>query len=95
MEMSLFVNEKNLARYRLLASSAITEADRRALFDALGRQYTIASNISQLRLLDDGSATESERAYLRARLTSEEAKYAEFEATEGERFASKLKEPRE
>ncbi len=82
MDMSLFVNDRNIARYRLLASAATKETERRSLFDLLGRQFTIAGNIGKLRLLESGADSIEARATIRGLLAAEETKYVEFELME-------------
>ncbi len=49
MDMSIFVNDENLARYRVLMSAATSDADRMALLDTLKRQYAAAGGRSKIQ----------------------------------------------
>ena len=47
--MDRFYDEQNIARYRKLASEAVTEAERTRLFDLLGKEMDRFSELHKAR----------------------------------------------
>jgi hypothetical protein len=72
MDLDIFVNDKNVERFRRLASSATTKDERRKLFDLLGRQFVNAQNIAKFRQLAFDASTEAERRMMLDLLAKEE-----------------------
>ena len=80
MDIGLFANQKNIEKYRRLASAATTTEERKALLIALGEEFTNAQEVLRLRLLAADAPNDGQRDAILRLLAIEETRFEAYNA---------------